>query len=87
MANELDLLLEPGDPCRGECGSEFCLKRARLKMPPRLLLPVVDVEFRVLPTIGGGVSILARPQELVVDDRSLIPRRVGGCRGEDIEDE
>jgi len=47
---------------------------------------VVDVEFRVLAVNGGGVSMLARPQELVVLALSLAPKRIGGCKGEDMEE-
>ena len=88
MAKELDLLRVPGDPCRGECGSDPCRKRARFRKPPKLDLPVVDIELRALPAVIGGVSMSCepRPKELVVEARSRILSRVGGCNGDDVEE-
>lgn len=63
-------------------------KRAKFRKPPRLDRPVVEVEFRALPFMVGGVSISCevRPNELVVDARSRIPSRIGGCRGDELVD-
>jgi hypothetical protein len=37
----------PGDPLRGNGGSEFCLSRCgKLKISPKLLRPLVDVDVR-----------------------------------------
>ena len=49
IAKELALLLDDGDPLRGERGSEPCRKRERPKNPPKLGLPVVEVEVLPLP--------------------------------------
>lgn len=89
MAKEFDLLRVPGEPWRGECGSELCLNRDKFSSPPRLERPVVDVEVLPLPVVNGGgvpMSCETRPKELVVDARSLIPRRIGGCSGEEFDE-
>ena len=88
MANEFDLLLAPGEPCDGECGSELFLNRERVKKPPKLERPVVDVEFLPLGTAGGvPISRELRPKELVVEDRSRIPRGTGGRSGDVFDEE
>jgi hypothetical protein len=79
------LLLDEGDPFRGEWGSEPCRKRESPRKPPKLDLPAVEVEVLPLPP-GWGVSIDPRPQELVVAARSLKPNLMGGRSGEEKEE-
>lgn len=86
-ANEFGLLPAPGESCLAEYASESCLNLVKLRNPPKLDRPVVDVEFLVLPDMSGGVSTEWRPrEELVVDARSLIPNRMGGCSGDDVDE-
>lgn len=86
IANELDLLRVPGEPWRGECGSELCLKRERLRNPPKLDRPVVEIEFLPLAERGGGVSTSRelRPKLLIVEDLSRMSSRIGGCKGDEV---
>ena len=52
----------------------------------RLLLPAVDVEFLPLVAyggVGGGTSSERPPNEPMVADRPLRPRRMGVVLGED----
>lgn len=45
----------PGVPLRGAGGSEFCLSRCgRLKISPKLLRPLVEVEVRLDGAMKGG---------------------------------
>ena len=58
-------------PLRPNIGSELCLRRDKLKIPPRLVLPVVEVDVLVDCGIGGvgsPSSSIALRCELIVDD-------------------
>lgn len=68
--------------CRGECGSELCLKRPwRPNKLLKLLLPAVEVELRPLAVfMCGGVGMSSAdlpPNDPMVFDLSLKPGRTG----------
>lgn len=56
----------------------------RLRKPPKLVRPEVEVELRALARLGGvGEVVISSdglPRELIVDDRSRKPNRRGGAR-------
>ena len=58
-------------PLRPNMGSELCLRRDKLKIPPRLVLPDVDVDVLVdcgMGGVGSPSSSIALRSELIVDD-------------------
>ena len=58
-------------PLRPNIGSELCLKRERLNIPPRLVLPDVEVDVLVdcgMGGVGSPSSSIALRSELIVDD-------------------
>lgn len=80
----------PGDPYLGNAGSELWRRRLRLKIPPRLLRPVVEVEFRPDCWPGGckgGVGSAASSRtfvsEPIVEDLPRLPNGIGGLRAGD----
>lgn len=87
-ANELDFECIPGERVL-ELESEPCRKRLRVRKPPRLVLPDVDVELRALLRVGGVGEVMSsdwRPKEPMVEDLSLKPSLLGGARtGEECE--
>ena len=84
----------PGDPYLGNAGSELWRKRLRLKRPPRLLRPVVEVEVRPDCWPGGckgGVGSAASSRtfvsEPIVEDLPRLPNGMGGAKtGDDAVD-
>lgn len=68
----------PGDPLRGSGGSEFCRNRwEKLKISPKLLRPLVDVEVRPDDVKWGEGCWSGSGIESMVDDLS---RRFGASR-------
>ena len=66
------------NPFRESIGSELCLRRERLKRPPRLGRPAVEVDVLVEGSNGGVgkcSSSSTLRQELIVDER---PRELSG---------
>lgn len=81
-AKEFDFERDPGEAFRA-MGSEPCRNRFRLRKPPRLVLPDIDVEFRPLARVGGVGGVVSSeclPSELMVDDLSRKPNLLGGTR-------
>ena len=90
MANEFDLELLPGESWRDALASEPCRKRLRVRNPPRLARPPVEVELRALPLprvggVGGVISSDGLPTVLIVEALSRRPSLLGGAMlGDDL---